>query len=194
MAAGPGGGGGSDTGGGSSSGRGSSTPQEKGPANAKPAQPQTAKPGAARPLTTGQIIARGFPLGFKSLGQFRQFGQALQAGLARAGLGDVKAIVQGSAATGRSAETGALFDVGRTSDLDIALVGKDLLEQARAAGVDIRGSGMSSGPLSVSDIAKLGLSDLRDTLGRLAKGRTVNFRIFADEATAKAQGPGVAIR
>jgi hypothetical protein len=38
------------------------------------------------------------------------------------------------------------------------------------------------------------LSDLRDTLGRLAKGRTVNFRIFADEATAKAQGPGVAIR
>jgi RHS repeat-associated protein len=196
MAAASGGPGGSGSA--SGTGGGGSSPS-KGPASSPKAKDPTtpAKPAptaAAKPLTTGQILARGFPLGFRSFGQFSQFGQALRAGLVRAGFRDVKAIIQGSAATGRSAETGALFDVGRISDLDVALVGKDLLEAARAAGVDIRGSGLSSGPLTVADIAKLGLSDLRATLTRLAGGRTVNFRIFADEATAKAAGPGIAPR
>jgi RHS repeat-associated protein len=197
MAAASGGGPGGGGGGSGTAGGGSSP--SKGPASPpKPKDPTTpAKPAAAaasKPLTTGQILARGFPLGFRSFGQFSQFGQALRAGLVRAGFGDVKAIIQGSAATGRSAETGAVFDVGRISDLDVALVGKDLLEAARAAGVDIRGSGLSSGPLTVADIAKLGLTEVRATLTRLAGGRTVNFRIFADEATAKAAGPGIAPR
>jgi filamentous hemagglutinin len=114
--------------------------------------------------------------------------------LARAGFKGAKGAFQGSAVTGRSAETGELFDVGRTSDFDVALTGQELLDKARELGVEIRGSGKSTGPLNDEAIEKLGLTELRATLTRLAGGRTVHFKIFADESTAMARAPTIGVR
>jgi hypothetical protein len=41
--------------------------------------------------------------------------------IAEAGYADTRALLQGSAVTGRSFRTGAPFDVGRVSDFDVAL-------------------------------------------------------------------------
>ncbi|MDB5616721.1 SpvB/TcaC N-terminal domain-containing protein [Tardiphaga sp.] len=172
-----------DRGGSTSNSASQSSEQRPGPsAKGTPTTPSGAPAG---PITTAQIVNRGFPLGFKSRGQFRQFGSALIAGLKRAGFGDIRAAFQGSSVTGRSAETGQLFDIGRVSDFDIGIVSPTLLERAKAAGAFLRHSGASTGPLSAEVIEKLGLTKLRESLVRLAEGREVNFRIFSEDSQAR---------
>jgi len=123
------------------------------------------------------------PQGFVSREQFEQFGEATAASLKKAGLDDTQAYMQGSAVTGKSAETRAPFDAGRVSDYDIALAGNDITARAEAAGIKIKGVGRT-GPLTDDEIARVGLASMREKLSRLAGGRPVNFMVFQDAQTA----------
>ena len=89
--------------------------------------------------------------------------------------------------TGRSAESGEAFDRGRLSDLDVAVASPTLLERAREIGVDIRGSGANTRPLTVEQIKELGLSEMHARLRRLAE-RPVGLMIFGSHAEAAAKG------
>jgi hypothetical protein len=93
----------------------------------------------------------------------------------------------------RNAVTGAAFDSVKVSDFDIALVGKDLLDRARALGISLRSGGARTGPLNDADIHKLGLGELRSRLSQRA-GRPVNFMIFGSEKQALRRGPGIPVR
>ncbi len=147
-----------------------------------------ATPARPRSSSSRQIRARGFPLGFRSLGQFRQFGQALKAGLKRAGFADADAAFQGSSVTGKSFRTGEAFDAGRISDFDIALSSPTLLDRARSLGIALRGGGTRTGPLSAAHIEQLGLTEMQARLTGMAGGRPVNFMIFGDKTHVAAKG------
>lgn len=72
---------------------------------------------------------------FKSFGQFKQFGEASQGSLTRAGYPGTTPYLQGSAVTGVSHETGIPFDVGRKSDFDMGLAGDDIFAKAENLGL-----------------------------------------------------------
>ena len=61
------------------------------------------------------------PLGFADAEEFPAFAAHLTEGLRDAGYGDAIPVFQGSSVTGVKYTTGEPFDVGRTSDFDIAL-------------------------------------------------------------------------
>ncbi|WP_425428398.1 polymorphic toxin-type HINT domain-containing protein [Agarilytica rhodophyticola] len=128
--------------------------------------------------------------GFKSIEEFSSFGETLNSGLAKIGFSNVKALLQGSAVTGKSFRTGKAFDSGRVSDFDIALAGKDILAKAKSSGIKLRSGGTRTGPLSPSQVKKLGLSPLQSTLSNSA-GRPVNFMIFGDRTSAAAKAPSI---
>lgn len=130
----------------------------------------------------------GIPKGFKSRGQFNQFGEATHGSLSKPGLADAQAFMQGSAVTGRSFRTGLPFDVGRVSDFDIALVGSDIASRARKLGVAFKDGGFTKLSLTDDAIESLGLSLMRSKLSRLAGGRTVNFRIYESLDAMRARG------
>jgi len=119
----------------------------------------------------------GVPFGFKSFGQFKQFSMAIKGGLAKAGFGDADAAFEGSSVTGRGFRTGRPF--GPHSDFDIALVGKGLFNRAKAVGAKLFDPTVT-GPLNDDVIGQLGLNRTRSTLSRLAGGRRINFRVYAD--------------
>jgi RHS repeat-associated protein len=67
---------------------------------------------------------------FKSLDEFKRFAQELYAGLHGAGYTDAEVFMQGSAVTGRSAETGLPFDYRRISDFDVGVVSESAFIKA----------------------------------------------------------------
>lgn len=125
------------------------------------------------------------PYGFKSFGQFNQFGQALQAGLSNAGFHNAISFMQGSSVSGFSFNTGTAFDVGRVSDFDVAISQSDLFERAKSLGLT---KGGRTEPISMGSSQAKAL-DIDDTLQRLAKksGREVNAMIFENVTEIKAK-------
>jgi hypothetical protein len=126
-----------------------------------------------------RLAARGLtlPLGFKSPEEFIDFTQRLAGDLERSGYADTRVAFQGSSVTGVSFETGVAFDLGRTSDFDIALAGEGIFGAARGAGIGVRQGGIRTGPLDAAELQQLGLSDLRATMTEIA-GRNVEFMIY----------------
>jgi hypothetical protein len=88
--------------------------------------------------------------------------------------------------------TGAAFDVGRTSDFDIALAGNDIFSAAEDAGIGLRNGGIRTGPLKANDLAQLGLTALRNSLSQSA-GRPVNFMIFKSIEVAISKAPSIVV-
>ena len=129
------------------------------------------------------FVTKSGALGFKNAGSFSQFGKALYSGLTGAGYGGTKALLQGSAVSGKSFRTGKVFDKGRVSDFDIALAGKKILVKAKKLGIKLRSQGTRTGPLDANQVKLLGLGELQSTLSKSA-GRPVNFMIFGDAAAA----------
>ena len=108
---------------------------------------------------------REVPLGFGDAEEFHAFGAHLTKGLRDAGYDDAVPVFQGSSVTGVKYTTGALFDVGRTSDFDIALASPALFERAKALGFELRGRRTRTAPVKEVDILRaLGLLDLQQTL------------------------------
>ncbi|WP_424951778.1 hypothetical protein [Deinococcus sp.] len=135
----------------------------------------------------GWLVHNGtpcFPLGFKSQGQYQQFSGQLYAGLSRAGFKGSEVFFQGSAVTGRSFETGAAFDLGRTSDFDIALVNSNMLEKLSQAGYRVKANGSAVGPLTPEQIEYLGLGVVQRSLSTQA-GREVNFMVYGSSDAAR---------
>ncbi|MCQ6260175.1 hemagglutinin repeat-containing protein [Pseudomonas sp. Q11] len=130
------------------------------------------------------------PSGFASAKDFSHFGGSVRDGLLKAGYTNVDPILQGSAITGKSYRTGQPFDVGRTSDFDIALASPELLNKASSLGIGLRGGATRTGPLSARDLKVLGLEDLATQLSRQA-GRDVNFMIYGSTTSAISRAPSV---
>lgn len=126
------------------------------------------------------------PMGFKSYGQFRQFSQATQASLTRAGYPGSVPVMQGSAVTGVQYGTGKPF--GPHSDYDVAVVNKDLHEKAVSMGLGKDGKKilLDESEEGLRNADRLGLTNARNKLSRLA-GREVNFAIYPDMETAKSK-------
>ncbi len=127
------------------------------------------------------------PFGFKSYGQLKQFAAEIQSGIAKTGNGSRSPILlQGSSVSGRSFKTGELFDIGRTSDFDVAIVNPELLKKAEQLGLSKPGSGRSF-PLDLDNPERakaLGLDKLQEKLST-RMGRDVNFRIFDSVDSAR---------
>jgi len=87
----------------------------------------------------------------------------------------------------QSFRTGARFDVGRVSDLDVAVVSKDLLSKAKDIGLELRSSGTRTGPLSPDELKALRLDKLAAQLSHQA-GRAVNFVIYQSEQALNNRG------
>jgi RHS repeat-associated protein len=137
--------------------------------------------GAVISATRGAL-----PHGFANSAALRSFTSSLSSGLERAGFGNTRAILQGSAVTERSFRTGEAFDVGRVSDFDVALAGPEIFARARDLGIGLRSGGTRTGPLTSSQLQQLGLSGMEVDLSAQA-GRPVNFMIYesADDAIAR---------
>ena len=157
-------------------------------------QQQQAKAGPMRP---DDIAARGYPLGFESRGQFKQFGEAARGVLRRAGYDDAEVGMQGSAVTGVRASDESPFDSGRVSDFDVAVVSPTLFAEAQSQGIDVRASGAlphaedhTTFALTPDQAAALGVADLAlPKTWRASGGRHVNVMVFASRAAAKAKQP-----
>ena len=123
------------------------------------------------------------PHGFKSFGQFNQFGQATQAGFHNAGYSNAASYMQGSAVSGVNSRTDVPF--GSHSDFDVAVAQSDLYSRAEELGL---GKSGRTGPIDVgSKEAKLlGINDTLEKLSKMA-GRPVNVTIFEDVEGVKAK-------
>jgi RHS repeat-associated protein len=132
------------------------------------------------------------PFGFKSAGQFENFGSSLKSGLTKVS-DDAVGIFQGSAVTGKKYTTGAPFDVGRVSDFDIGIASSKLLDKAKELGIQLRSGGSRTGALTPSQIKKLGLADLQKQLSQEA-GRPVNFMLFRSVDAAVERAPSIVVK
>jgi len=137
-------------------------------------------------------LAPCVPHAFRTMQEFDRFGSRLHHALDAAGHPDVIALLQGSAVTGRSFRTGVPFDVGRVSDLDVALASQTLMGRVEGLGLRLRSGGMRSGPLRPSHLDGLGLSDAVTDLSLLA-GRPVAFMIYRSAQAAAARRPSILI-
>ncbi len=147
---------------------------------------------AARRIAAMRAARAAIPHGFASADDFAAFGQELTAGLRSAGYSDAKAVIQGSSVTGRSFRTGEAFDLGRLSDLDVAIASPTALARAKALGIGLRSRGTRTGPLELDQLGTLGLSDLARALSTRV-GRDVNFMLFDSVETALARGPSILV-
>ncbi|WP_238393741.1 hypothetical protein [Serratia sp. 3ACOL1] len=135
---------------------------------------------------------KGIPHGFKSFGQFKQFGEGLQGGLSKSGYPGAVSYMQGSSVSGVSFSTGKPFDLGRISDFDVAISQPDLYKKAESLGI---GKGGRTGPIDMgSDMAKeLGIDDTLQKLSRMSGNRPVNVMIFSSPENIKLKGKGIRI-
>ncbi|MGQ0520792.1 MAG: hypothetical protein ACT4PX_06555 [Actinomycetota bacterium] len=141
---------------------------------------------AARPA--GEPV----PKGFGTRERFAAFGRRLLAGLRSAGFADARAGLQGSSVTGVSYRTGAPFDLGRTSDLDVTVASSTAMDRARALGIALRSDGTRTGPLTTTQLERLGLGELAERL-KADLGREVHFMLYESLDVAAARGPLVVV-
>lgn len=135
-------------------------------------------------------MPRSAPLGFRDATQYEKFKTTLNRGLQQTRYPNTVPIMQGSSVTGVKYTTGEPFDVGRTSDFDIALAGPEIFAAARRIGVKTRGNGVRTAPLPYKAIARLGLHDMRRELARQA-GRKVEFMVYRSVEDAMADKPSI---
>jgi hypothetical protein len=144
------------------------------------------KPG--RPPNASDIAARGYPLGFRSLDQFKYFGWSGKGWLKSRGYANAEIGIQGSAVSGYSASGHGPFDAGRVSDLDVAVVSPGLFDKARAAGIPVR-DGHTRFALTPEQAGNLAVADLSSRLAGFVGGRKINLMVFESRAAAMSKEP-----
>jgi hypothetical protein len=142
-----------------------------------------------RPSSSGQ--PRGVPYGFRDFGQFREFATRFRDRM-RQLYPDLDMGFQGSSVTGRSAETGAPFNEGPLSDYDIAISGDSVNQAARESGVQFRGDGVSTGPLSERDLDRLGLDGIIEDASAEVE-RDIHVMIFRTIEEAAGRKPTIKV-
>lgn len=128
------------------------------------------------------------PRGFSSRERFVEFSRRLLAALRRAGYTDAQAGLQGSSVTGFKWVTGEPFDVGRKSDLDVAIASPSAMKRAKALGIGLRSGGSRTGPLELKELDALGLRDVVDDLSKYVD-REVHVMLFESIDGAAARAP-----
>jgi hypothetical protein len=131
------------------------------------------------------------PYGFRDFGQFREFATRFRDRM-RQLYPDLDMGFQGSSVTGRSAETGAPFNEGRLSDYDIAISGDSVNQAARESGVQFRGDGVSTGPLSERDLDRLGLDGIIEDASAEVE-RDIHVMIFRTIEEAAGRKPTIKV-
>jgi hypothetical protein len=127
----------------------------------------------------------GVPMGFRSPEEFLQFGDRLYGGLFRAGHYDAHLVMQGSAVTNRSHDSGQPF--GRNSDYDVAIASRTLYQGGQNIKIDFRADG-SSGPLTPAQRSALGIEPILADTSRSVGGRTINVRLFETPSGVYSRG------
>jgi hypothetical protein len=135
-------------------------------------------------------MPRSTPLGFRDATQYEKFKTTLNRGLQQTRYPNTVPIMQGSSVTGVKYTTGEPFDVGRTSDFDVALAGDDIFGAAAAAKVNVRGGGIRTAPLNRRTVARLGLRPLQRELMAISK-REVKFMVYRDAGEAVDDKPSI---
>ncbi|WP_428743404.1 hypothetical protein [Tenacibaculum sp.] len=126
--------------------------------------------------TYSKLLGNSPLYGFKSFGQLKQFGTQIFNFFSKKGFKNIEVFMQGSSVTGRSYETGRIFDAGRKSDFDIAVVSEKLLDLAKSKKL-AKETHPYSLPLKFEDMKELGFSDFVLALQK-QYGREVNFRFY----------------
>src|SRR5262249_27051778 len=147
------------------------------------AQARLAELRAGAPLTEPFV-----PLGFQNSEEFTQFGRTIQGGLRANGIYGAQSFLRGSAVTGRSFNSGEPFDLGRRSDLDVALASPVLFRRAAELGIPMRGGGTRTEPLSDEQLKQLGLLEMADRL-RQQVDRPLTFMIYSSRGAIAQRGP-----
>lgn len=139
---------------------------------------------------------RDVPLGFRDKQHFEAFGAILHRRLAALGYPNAVGVMQGSSVTGFRFRTGKPFDVGKRSDLDVALCDPDLFDLAETKNIPIRKQPpLRTAPLKgrmKEALQALELYDLRAELTDLM-GREVEFMIYRFEQSALYRSPSIEI-
>jgi hypothetical protein len=141
------------------------------------------------------VIERGgVPLGFNSREDFSEFGRSVWRGLSEAGHRDAVPYMRGSSVTGHSFTTGEVFDVGRTSDYDIAVVSRDLFRRAKEMGVRLKDNASRTVEIRSRDgsAERLGVAKLLREL-EVSIGRNVSIVIHPSIHVIEQRGPFVPI-
>ena len=135
------------------------------------------------------VIERGgLPLGFNTRQDFEKFGAEAMRGLVSSGHKDAIPFIRGSAVTGYSYRQGEVFDVGRRSDFDLAIVSPKLLQRAREVGIELRGGETRTRELNPLDLKSLGLDGLAASLVDQS-GHDTTLMIYSSESAVQARGP-----
>ena len=147
-------------------------------------------PSGALETTLGTESEFGFrPLGFGSVEDFQLFIHKIYSSL----VSDAVVVFHGSSLTGQSFKDkgvgSRLFDIGRDSDYDVAIVSPTLWKTAPSVGVKIRGD--HSEPLEAAQIKALGLDKAFADANFLAR-REVNFMLYESvEQARQHEGPAL---
>lgn len=145
-----------------------------------------ALPTAAGP---GRLLAH-VPYGFESRQAFDAFASQAHKALTDAGVRERTVYLRGSSVTGYRYRTGESIATQGPGDLDLAVVSPELLEKARGAQIQLRGSGTRSMPLYRGDFAKMGLSDLVAGLTKTAS-RKVTVMIYTSDVAILNRGDAI---
>ncbi len=138
------------------------------------------------------VIERGgLPLGFNSREDFTAFGLALRRGLAPSGQSGAEVFLRGSAVTGYSYRTGEAFDLGRQSDIDVAIVSPVLLRELSARGLRLTAGGARTLPFGRDRLPALRLPNLPGVWSSGA--RDVTYMIYRSRSDVEIRGPHVQI-
>jgi ribosomal protein L15E len=119
------------------------------------------------------------PYGFKSFDEYQAYGKFLRTEAPEG----TAVFFQGSSVTGRNSKTGAVFDVGRRSDFDVALANQSIFNRAKQLGYKAK-DGARIGPLNNDQLARLGLLDYAKK-ARETSGRTTEFMLFDTSKSAR---------
>jgi hypothetical protein len=112
--------------------------------------------------------------------------------MAAAGHDDVRIYFTGSSVSGVSFKVGSPFDVGRVSDYDVALANKELFKKAKQLGVEVRGHGARTAPITIEQADQLGFGDLERRLSEEA-GRPVRFMIYSSDGAVQARAANIEV-
>ena len=130
---------------------------------------------------------KGLPAGMPSREEFAAYGTKLRDGLRAAGYDDADVALRGSAVTGESFRTGEPFDVGRTSDYDVAVISQKGIERSQEFGLELRGGGSRTEPIKPKSLDGFGLDGLYDSLLSIY-GRKTNFMFYASPRSVMDRG------
>ncbi len=151
------------------------------------------------------LADEAFPLGFKDIDEFENFGDVIRKDLSEAGYQNVKMYVTGSSVSGmsypRPEKPSLPFDSLErgVSDYDIGIVSDELWQKATELGLNVKNSPpVRIGPLDLKSkhgqefLKELGLLDLVENMDTLA-GRDTGFMIYKSaEDFLNNRGPAIA--